>query len=104
MSEQIPTFFYFQGIAFNWAMSLDGIFYRYSKCRVYIDTDVEYEVMMCTSHLNNITSVAKVLALVLLYNNTQARTIIYDDKVTYLNDNLALAKGVNIISVEYTYR
>lgn len=104
MGENIPATFQLESAVFTWAMSLDGIFYRYEKCRVYIDTDVEYEVMLCISHLNNITSTAKVLALVLMYQDANARTVIYDDKVTYLNENLGLSKGVNIISIEHVFR
>ena len=83
---------------FSLALFFSGIYNRVDKCRVYIDSDCEYEVMYCQSYLT-ITSQSIVYAIIKVSTQCSGRTIIYDSLLTYFNGTLSLNTGVNVIQI-----
>ena len=78
-----------------------GIINRINKCKVYIDSDCEYEVLTAMSHLRIVGTEIRVYAVVRALNSCIGRMLIYDDLMTYYDNYVSMEPGIYIYEISY---
>lgn len=84
--------------SFTLALLMSGVFNRIDRCRIYIDSDCDYEVIYCQSYLA-IAHKSVVYAIIKANTSCRGTTIIYDNMLTYFNEVLQLNPGINVIQI-----
>lgn len=83
------------------ALSQLGIINRINKCKVYIDSDCEYEVLTAMSHLRIVGTEIRVYAVIRALNKCEGRMLIYDDLMTYYDKYVSMEPGIYVYEISY---
>jgi len=78
-----------------------GIINMTNKCKVYIDSDCEYEVMTAMSHLRAVGNEISVYAVIRAITQCNGRLLIYDDLMTYYDGIVSMSPGIYIYEITY---
>jgi hypothetical protein len=78
-----------------------GIINMTNKCKVYIDSDCEYEVMTAMSHLRAVGHEISVYAVIRAITQCNGRLLIYDYLMTYYDGIVSMSPGIYIYEITY---